>query len=74
MYKNLLSMANQLNENKINCKRSYSFFQASNAYDMALIMEKNRNKLDDKTRELLKLYREIMKKIRYHIFFQVIVW
>lgn len=62
MHKNLLLIGEQLAENNLKCKKSYHFFLARNAYDMALAMEKNKDKLDESTKVLRKAYRVIMRK------------
>lgn len=62
MLKNLSLIGEQLAKNKLKCSRSYSFFLARNAYDMALAMEKNKDKLDESTKVLRKAYRVIMRK------------
>lgn len=60
MHKNLLLIGNQLSEIGIECQKSFSFFVARNAYDMAIVMEKNIEKLDEESRKLLLRYRKMM--------------
>lgn len=60
--KNLNLIAEQLSAYGLPCKRSYSFFVASNAYSIALVMEKHREKLGDNEKKMLSNYKKLMWK------------
>ena len=62
LYNNLLLIGEQIAQNGIGCKKSYAFFVARNAFDMALIMEKHKEKLDANFQILLNQYRTMLRK------------
>ena len=62
VYKNLMLIQHQIASYEIPCERGYRFFAARVAYSMALIMEKDFEKIGEDLRVELKKYRRLMQK------------
>ncbi len=69
VYNNLKRIEKQIKEQNLTVKKSFKFFSASNAYNIALAMEKKSPDLSEKVKSDYKIYRKIMKEnIIYYLF------
>ncbi|MDD6478701.1 MAG: glycosyltransferase [Oscillospiraceae bacterium] len=62
VYNNLKKIEKQIKEQNLTVKKSFKFFSASNAYNIALAMEKKSPNLSEKVKSDYKIYRKIMKE------------
>ena len=69
VYNNLKRIEKQIEEYNLKVQKGFKFFSASNAYNIALAMEKKSPDLSEKVKLDYKIYRKIMKEnIIYYLF------
>ncbi len=62
VYNNLIRIEGQIEKYALSCEKSFRFFSASSAYNMAISMEKRYPQLNSKVKADYSIYRGLMKK------------
>ncbi len=62
IYKNLMTIREQIEENGLPCKRSGRFFTSRTAFSVALLMEKDYDVIDEEAKGWLKKFKALMRE------------